>query len=42
MKRRIGLLLVRGLTPDEVAPSPGLLLRILARGATAQTTTAAL
>jgi flavin-dependent dehydrogenase len=42
MKRRIGLLLVRGLTPDEVAPSPGLLLRILARGATAQTTSAAL
>lgn len=32
MKRRIGLLLVRGLTPDEVAPSPGLVLRALARG----------
>jgi len=32
MKRRIGLLLVRGLTPDEVAPSPALVLRALARG----------
>lgn len=29
---RLGLLLVRGLTPDEAAPSPGLVLRALVRG----------
>jgi flavin-dependent dehydrogenase len=32
MKRRIGLLLVRGLTPDEVTPSPALIARALLNG----------